>query len=288
MKTLQVRVRQAAKDSRVNQLVVERDYAQSYVLLGIGSQPELRDALIFKGGTALKKVHLGNYRFSEDLDFSAVGAPTGADLERAIHSAVAAGQAAAQRFSPMDLRVERYAEREPHPRGQEAFVVRVRFPWQRDHVVPVIIEVTHDEPVLLPAPPLAVFHGYDEPFDANVRAYSLHEIAAEKLRAPRQTLAKLTARGWVRPRARDYFDLWHLVRLDPGRIDWPSVVAILPRKCAHRDVAIATVGDVFDAGLLEEVRATWERTLGPFVSELPDVERVLTETRARLDELLKL
>lgn len=66
MKTLQVRVRQAAKDSRVNQLVVERDYVQSYVLLGIGSQPELRDALIFKGGTALKKVHLGDYRFSED------------------------------------------------------------------------------------------------------------------------------------------------------------------------------------------------------------------------------
>jgi predicted nucleotidyltransferase component of viral defense system len=151
----------------------------------------------------------------------------------------------------------------------------------------VIIEVTHDEIVLLPAPPLPVFHGFDEPFEGAVRAYGLHEIAAEKLRAPRQTLAKLTARGWVRPRARDYFDLWHLVRLDAGRIDWSSVAAILPQKCAHRQVAVTTVADVFDAALLDEVRATWKRTLGPFVAELPDVERVLAETRARLEELLK-
>ena len=289
MKTLQRRIQDAAKHARVGQLVVERDYAQGHVLLGLGRHRELRETLVFKGGTALKKVHLGgDYRFSEDLDFSAVDGPTGMDLERAVQAAVADGRAAARQFADVDMTVDRYEERVPHPGRQEAFVVRVQFPWQRRPFVSVKIEVTHDEPVLLPSPALAVTHGYDEVIDASVRAYHLDEIAAEKLRATRQTQAKLVARGWVRPRARDFYDLWHLVRLEPERLDWARVAAILPRKCAHRQVRINSVADVFDPALLGEVRASWARTVGPFVAELPDVKRVLAETRARFDSLLRL
>ena len=286
MRTLKQRLQQAAKASGVSQLVVERDYAQSYVLLGLASHPGLRETLFFKGGTALKKVHFGSYRFSEDLDFSAVAGPMGLELERAVRAAVEAAQMAARRLSPLTLGVERYEERDPHPGGQEAFIVRVQFPWQRQPMVPVKIEVTHDEPVLLPAPPTTVRHGYDEPLDVSIRAYGLEEICAEKLRSTRQTQARLAARGWARPRGRDYFDLWHLVRLDVGRVDWTKVRAILPSKCAHRHVAIASVADVFEPALLQEVRATWNRTLGPFVPELPDVEAVLAETRGRLESLL--
>ena len=64
MKTLQGRIQQAAKDSGVSQLVVERDYAQSYVLFGIASQAGLRDALVFKGGTSLSKAFGAIRRFS--------------------------------------------------------------------------------------------------------------------------------------------------------------------------------------------------------------------------------
>src|SRR5262249_4792388 len=135
--------------------------------------------------------------------------------------------------------------------------------------------------------PRPVAHGYGEPFDVAIRTYSLEEIAAEKLRSTRQTQARLAARGWVRPRARDYFDLWHLVRL-PGTIDWGRVSSILPQKCAHRNVTITSVADLFDAKLLDEVRATWARTLGPFVADLPDVDRVLSDLRHRLDQLLAL
>jgi predicted nucleotidyltransferase component of viral defense system len=155
-------------------------------------------------------------------------------------------------------------------------------------MVPVKIEVTHDEPVLLAAPPKPIVHGYEEALEASIRTYGLEEIYAEKLRSTRQTQAKLAKRGWARPRGRDYFDLWHLVRLDAGRVDWTLVCEVLPTKCAHRGVAIASVAEVFEPGLIDEVRATWERTLGPFVPELPDVEKVLAETRERLEALLKL
>jgi len=90
MNTLKSRIQQAAKNGRVLQSVIERDYAQSYVLFGIGQQPDLRRSLVFKGGTALKKVYFGAYRFSEDLDFSGVDAPTGQALEEAVQAAAKA------------------------------------------------------------------------------------------------------------------------------------------------------------------------------------------------------
>jgi predicted nucleotidyltransferase component of viral defense system len=33
----------------------------------------LREHLVFKGGTALKRCYFGDYRFSEDLDFTLAG-----------------------------------------------------------------------------------------------------------------------------------------------------------------------------------------------------------------------
>ncbi|MCK6479410.1 MAG: nucleotidyl transferase AbiEii/AbiGii toxin family protein [Planctomycetaceae bacterium] len=288
MKTLRLRIQEAVRDTGLNQVVLERDYAQSYVLLGIASRPELRESLVFKGGTALRKVHLPGYRFSEDLDFSAEGAPKGEALARAVRRAVEAGQAAAREIAPVSMVVERHRERGPHPGGQEAFVVRLQFPWQREPVVPVKVEVTHDEPVLLPAPPGRVLHGFGERLDVSVRTYGLEEIAAEKLRAARQTQARLAARGWAKPRARDFYDLWHLVRIEGSRLDWGRVAGILPRKCALRGVSLRSVADAFDPALLEEVRAGWDRTLGPFVADLPDVERVLAESREVLDALLPL
>lgn len=78
------------------------------------------------------------------------------------------------------------------------------------------------------------------------------------------------------------------MRLEPGRIDWDDVAGILPTKCAHRGVTVAAVGDVFAPEVVEEVRAAWERTLGPFVETLPDVEIVLAETRDRLEALLRI
>ena len=159
--------------------------------------------------------------------------------------------------------------------------MRVQFPWQSRPLVRIKIEVTHDEPVLLAAPLRPIVHGYDERLDISVRTYGLEEISAEKLRSTRQTQAKLAARGWARSRARDFYDLLHLAREPSGRIDWQSVSAILAAKCALRGVTIDAVADIFEPALLEAVRGGWERTLGPFVRELPDVETVL-RTRAKI------
>jgi len=84
MKPLRARLREAALRMRVSQMVVEKDYAFSYLLVGIAANPDLSETLIFKGGTALKKLYFGDYRFPEDLDISAVDALREQALEEAI------------------------------------------------------------------------------------------------------------------------------------------------------------------------------------------------------------
>jgi predicted nucleotidyltransferase component of viral defense system len=68
--------------------ILEKDYALSYLLVGMAQVPELHDVLVLKGGTALRKFYFADYRFSEDLDFSAVERP--ADADTAMQDAIAA------------------------------------------------------------------------------------------------------------------------------------------------------------------------------------------------------
>jgi len=54
---------------QMNELVLEKDYVLTWILLGIADST-LYSQLAFKGGTALKKIYFPDYRFSEDLDFT--------------------------------------------------------------------------------------------------------------------------------------------------------------------------------------------------------------------------
>src|SRR6266851_4786317 len=54
---------------RIREDVLERDYCLAWFLTAL-SQSDLKTVLGFKGGTALKRCYFGDYRFSEDLDFT--------------------------------------------------------------------------------------------------------------------------------------------------------------------------------------------------------------------------
>lgn len=85
MRTLRTRLEQARHRTGMGWEVLERDYVLSWILAGISRHGQLRETLVFKGGTALKKCYFGDYRFSEDLDFSGLaGVPVGGDMEAAI------------------------------------------------------------------------------------------------------------------------------------------------------------------------------------------------------------
>jgi len=54
---------------RIPENIIERDYCLSWFLFGLAQHP-LKEDLIFKGGTALRRCYFKEYRFSEDLDFT--------------------------------------------------------------------------------------------------------------------------------------------------------------------------------------------------------------------------
>ena len=116
MKPLKIRLQEARVRLGLPWEVLERDYLLSWVLAGITQVDALRDTLVFKGGTALKKCYFGDYRFSEDLDFTAIGSvPTGAAMESAMQEARARSVALLDPYAPVEIVCERHVERDPHP-----------------------------------------------------------------------------------------------------------------------------------------------------------------------------
>ena len=132
MEPLRPRLEEVRQRLGIRWEVLERDYLLSWVLAGIGTVPELRETLVFKGGTALKKCYFGDYRFSEDLDFTGwEGVPAGDEMEELMSRACESAQELVGEYAPVELLCGRYTESNPHPGGQEAFRIRARLPWHR-------------------------------------------------------------------------------------------------------------------------------------------------------------
>ena len=287
MRPLRTRLEVARDRADVPWEVIERDYLLSWILAGITCVDALRDSLVFKEGTALKKCYFSDYRFSEDLDFSALdSAPRGDELEQSIRAACENAVELLDPHAPVGITCERYTEKRPHPAGQEAFTIRARYPWQRRHRTRVLVEVTVDEPVLLPVTRRPILHAYEEPLDATVTTYALEEIVAEKLRAILEHAKRLEERGWARSRARDYYDLWRILGTYHDAMDFTNFKGLLQRKSAVRDVTFTGADDFFAPAVLDHVRATWDSWLGPLLRELPPYETVITDLRAQLGRLI--
>ncbi|MCD4674671.1 MAG: nucleotidyl transferase AbiEii/AbiGii toxin family protein [Desulfobacula sp.] len=63
-------IQKKARAAGVRDQQIEKDYILSWILQGVAMHNELLKAIVFKGGTVLRKVYFEDYRFSEDLDFT--------------------------------------------------------------------------------------------------------------------------------------------------------------------------------------------------------------------------
>lgn len=286
MKPLRIKLQNECHLKKSRPDIIEKDYALSYLLAGIAKQQQLTHSLIFKGGTALKKIFFGDYRFSVDLDFSTLNAPKKQALENTLQTAIDISSELLSNYGSFEIQLKRYPERESHPTGQEAFNINVKFPWHRSALCTIKIEVTHDEPVILSPEYKPILHGYDEVLDCTVACYHIEEIIAEKLRALLQTHKKLVTRGWNRPRARDYYDLWSVLKNYSSTIDNARLIDMLDKKCRHRGVSYQNINDFFTAELTKEAHQHWQATLGNLVIGLPECQLVLDEAKLLISKII--
>lgn len=286
LRPLRKRLEEVSRKTALRLDVVQQDYVLSWLLVGIFQHSELSSILIFKGGTALKKGYFGEYRFSEDLDFSTRGV-TPDSFFPMITEATQSAETQMREFAPVQLTAKKYEEKTPHPDGQQAFTISAQFPWQSQPLTTAMIEISCNERVLLQPVVKPLLHLYGEPIELQMNLYSLEEIIIEKLRAILQHTKKLHERDWSRSRARDYYDLWRIFETFEGQIDWEVINANLTLKCVHRDVSFKSPADFFDDKMIQLVSRTWNRWLSPLVPYLPNCYAVIEELRTKIYSVLK-
>ncbi len=271
-------LRTRARELDIRQDILEKDYALSYLLVAILETPGLGDQIALKGGTALRKLYYPGYRFSEDLDYSTLRAGPLPDSAIAMEYAAQQLTTLLQERGPFAVQFEPLILPLPHPGDQVAFLVRVQFPEQRQPLCRLKVEITVDEPVLLPMVYRPLLHEFNEPLAASIPTYALAEIVAEKLRALLQSRQRLAKRGWGASRVcRDFFDLWSILGQE-GRFNG-QIPALVLRKCAARQVLFESPEQFIQKDLLDVAFTEWKQQLLPFVPGAPPVEQVIAEVQ---------
>lgn len=195
MTRIQAMLKQKAIDTKTALWIIEKDYALSYLLSGIFKVPQLMDILVLKGGTALKKAYFQDYRFSEDLDFSTRSERNDLEISEGIAKAIKNMEHDLQERGPFNIQSEPLILREPHPGKQLAYIIKVQFPYHREPMCRLKVEITVDEPVMLAVETRPILHPYDEPFEARIRVYQLAEIGCRKVSSALTEPSQIAQKG---------------------------------------------------------------------------------------------
>ena len=250
---------------RIPEAVLERDYCVAWFLAGL-SQSKLRNLLIFKGGTALKRCHFGDYRFSEDLDFTLARKVEFAEIREGLEEVYElVAQASGIRFS---FEAE---DRQTHVNSY-TFYLRYQGPLPTSNTVKV--DITVSEILLFPVEQLPVLRTYPEfediPEDRPISVYSLNEIATEKI---------VALQDKARNEPRDLYDLWFLT--SHADVDIGTLIGAVTEKIRFREKDPTGIEDRI---LAKEARlnALWNGRLGHQMEALPQYDEVFRTVRREL------
>jgi predicted nucleotidyltransferase component of viral defense system len=252
---------------RIPETLLERDYCLSWLLVGLSRSP-LRDRLAFKGGTALKKCYFGDYRFSEDLDFTLTKETSWEEIERGF----AAAFEETRRGSGVEIRLDR-PDRHSHE-NSHTFYLAYEGPLPAGRAKSVKTDITIRERIVFPPEERPILRGYDEyrdlPEDARLHVYSLDEMATEK------TVALLDR---ARNEPRDLYDLWFLTA--KGHVRLSDLLDPVARKLEFRGLTLAQVSKEFSA---KEARykKLWQVRLAAQMAMLPEFDTVYRAVRRTL------
>ena len=247
-------IQRLAQRNNIGVQAQERDYLQYLLLLVLYNRSQ---ALLFKGGTALRIVYRGG-RYSEDLDFNGT---TSVDEIKKLWLALI------NDLGNFGIRAE--IRNEWLSSVGYSFDVSYQGPLYdgRDRTkgkVRVDISLRHEDVDISRE---LVTSEYDDVRPFVITALTREHLMAEKVRAL-----------VLRSKARDVYDLWLLstqgVRLEP---------ALVARKLAITET-------VLSKELLEDVLTKagqeWERDLRPLLSQLMPWEAVIRQVQPILSELV--
>ncbi len=231
--------------------IIEKDYVLGWLLAGISNHPVLREGLVFKGGTCLKKCYFETYRFSEDLDFTVIP-PLGMNEERLLNFFKEIvdwiyGETGIE-IPEERIRVDVF----PNPRGMLSAEGRIYYRgplMPRGDIPRIKLDLTEDEILVMDPVYREVHHPYsDRPETGiHVQCYCFAEVFAEKIRA-------LTER--LRPR--DLYDVIHLYRHSDSGGGRDAVQETLEKKCSFKGIQVPTAENLLTRPERAELKSEWE------------------------------
>lgn len=252
-------LRRQAASWGVDPMVADLDYSLGWFIAALYSANPSAERLYFKGGTCLRKCYFGDYRFSEDLDFTAAAR---FDPERLQRWVARAARWSAEHDGPDFEAGAPFVETLQDEYGSESYQVRVyyRGPLQWGGSPRAIrLDVTRDEVLQSPPEIRPLLHPYSDVASLgapSIPCYALVEVLAEKLRA-----ISGQRRFAV---SRDLYDIHRLLQIGVSVAD---LLPLLAAKFAARGVNLAAL----DIPQFEARRAAfatdWERRLSYLVRD---------------------
>lgn len=245
---------------RIPEHILERDYCIAWFLVGL-ARTSLRNKLVFKGGTALRRCHFADYRFSEDLDFTLLQPLSFEEIQQGldlVYKEIKQASNITFQFSRVDS---------VSHKNSYTFYLMYEGPLPATSTPKEIkVDITIKECVYFKPEELPILKSCDEftdlPDDATILVYSLDEIASEK------TVA-LHDRARTEPR--DLYDIWYLTE-ETGSVDLDDCIAAIHAKLEHRSKTPQEVSKEFQA---KEPRLmkTWETRLSAQMANLPEFDK---------------
>lgn len=243
---------------KVRDTQIEKDYVISWLLWGIAENETLRENLIFKGGTVLKKAYFDDYRFSEDLDFTLINPDLSDEVLLNEFNKVIEN---IYQTTAIQLKL---SEIERHQSGSVAFYIYYIGPLGgKIEGKSVKIDITRGEKVLYDTLWKEILNTYsDKPaFSQTLQCYALEEVVVEKM---------VALMGRTQPR--DVYDLWYLI--EENHVEIEFIKAEFEIKAKHKGHNPDDFIKVWDRKT-KQFGTLWKQYLTHQIADLPDYDGVV-------------
>lgn len=248
-------IQQKARTTGVRDQQIEKDYILSWILFGVAKHYQLSKAIVFKGGTVLKKIYFEDYRFSEDLDFTLLNNETSNE----------------QIFDWFKQTFEFIKEEanipfeiiddNQHEDGGINFYINYIGPLGgHGSNKRVKVDISRSEQLVFEPVIKSVFTDYTDLKEYQLLCYPLEEVLVEKMRSVMQ-----------RMQARDFYDLWYLLQIHEMVIDF--YLNEFKTKCESKGLKAKDFLSKINERL-PQYKGRWQSSLKEQIKDLPDFEQV--------------
>jgi len=258
-------VQRLAYQTKVAEQTIERDYVLTWMLAEIARHPSLGQDIIFKGGTAIKKLFFEEWRYSEDLDFTLYKPSSPETLVTALNDV----GIACKKNAGLEIAVSsQEVRRNGHLRSLTVYLSYLGPLRRTRRRRKLKVDITADEIIVETPIHRPIIQVYSDEYTpaVSVLTYPLDEILAEKMRTLLQ-----------RTEPRDLYDVWMLLSNYKNEFDLMRAQHIFGEKCRFKGI---TVSDNFLSGRrAERFAAAWDRRLREQVEDLPSINAVMRQMR---------